>query len=71
MARKTVKRWENHQITGIGSQIKLFSVYFGSQCFTMNNHSAFFRKIIPTPDIMVAGKEMYLHSHIREFGELS
>ena len=53
------------------SQIKLFSVYFGSQCFTVNNHSTFFRKIIPTPDIMVAGKEMYLHSHIREFGELS
>ena len=53
------------------SKIELFSVYFGSQRFTVHNDTTFFGEIIPTPYIMVANKEMHFHSHIRQFGDFS
>ena len=52
------------------SKIELFSVYFGSQRFTVHNDTTFFGEIIPTPYIMVANKEMHFHSHIRQLGNL-
>ena len=37
----------------------------------MNDYPALPGKVIPAPDIMVAGEEVYFHAHIRQFGQLA
>ena len=53
------------------SQEKLLSVNLTGQRFPVNDDSTFLFQVIPAPDIVVADEEMYLHSQIRQFRQLS
>ena len=52
-------------------KVELFSVDFRGEGFAVNDYPALPGKVIPAPDIMVAGEEVYFHAHIRQFGQLA
>ena len=52
-------------------KIELFSVDFRSKGFAVNGYSAFLGQVIPAPDVVVAGKEVHFHAHVRQFGQFA
>ena len=52
-------------------KVELFSVDIRGEVFAVNDYPALPGKVIPAPDIMVAGEEVYFHAHIRQFGQLA
>lgn len=53
------------------SKIKLFAQKFPYFRFPVNLNIQFLFKVVKSPDVMIAGKEMHMNPHFSHFGNLS
>ena len=52
-------------------QVELLAMDFCGQRFAVQDDAAFLRQVVAAPDVMVARKEVYFHSEVRQFGQLA
>ena len=78
LARAVMEHAAQEPVFGVGvtqpvavGEVKHLVVDFGSERCLVDDEPALFFQIAVGPDVVVAGKEVYLHAHVCQFGELA